>query len=145
MYGAKILARLYGWFHAACHSLHKTFAGVRDRFALITNSSHYKPFRLSLQTLSAACPICSIYFSQPFAHYSIVTPPSSPKKALLYFTYLLRRMPIRRMTAVDCERTNQFRVCPLVWNESVWQGDLSSRGFDCVSVMVSGMEEGWLC
>ena len=34
---------------------------------------------LSLQTLPAACPTCSTHFSQPFAHYSIIMPLSSPK------------------------------------------------------------------
>ena len=39
------------------------------------NSSTTSTRVLSLQTLPAACPICSTYFSQPFAHYSIITPP----------------------------------------------------------------------
>ena len=43
------------------------------------NSSTTSTQFLSLQTLPATCPICSTYFSQPFAHYSIITPPSSPK------------------------------------------------------------------
>ena len=32
---------------------------------------------LSLQNLPAACPTCSTHFSQPFAHYPIITPLSS--------------------------------------------------------------------
>ena len=43
------------------------------------NSSPTSTQILSLQTLLAACPICSTYFSQPFAHYSIITPTSSSK------------------------------------------------------------------
>ena len=39
------------------------------------NSSTTSTQVLSLQTLPAACLICSTYFSQPFAHYSIITPP----------------------------------------------------------------------
>ena len=39
------------------------------------NSSTTSTQVLSLHTLPAACPICSTYFSQPFAHYSINTPP----------------------------------------------------------------------
>ena len=38
------------------------------------NSSTTSTPVLSLQTLPAACPVCSTYFSQPFAHYSIITP-----------------------------------------------------------------------
>ena len=34
----------------------------------------------SLPTLPAACPTCSTHFSQPLAHYSTITPPSSPKQ-----------------------------------------------------------------
>ena len=38
------------------------------------NSSTTSTQVLSLPTLPADCPICSIYFSQPFAHYLIITP-----------------------------------------------------------------------
>ena len=38
------------------------------------NSSTTSTQVLSLQTLPAACPICSTYFSQPFAHYTIIMP-----------------------------------------------------------------------
>ena len=43
------------------------------------NSSPPSTQVLSLETLPAASPICSTYFSQPFANYSIITPPTSPK------------------------------------------------------------------
>ena len=39
------------------------------------NSSTTSTQVLSLQTVPAACPICLTNFSQPFAHYSIITPP----------------------------------------------------------------------
>ena len=43
-----------------------------------TNSSTTSAQVLSLETLPAARPICSTYFTQSFANYSIITPHSAP-------------------------------------------------------------------
>ena len=58
------------------HLPHKQPSPIAVSTPLTTpNSSTTSTQVLSLQTLSDACPICSTYFSQPFAHYSIITPP----------------------------------------------------------------------
>ena len=57
------------------HLPHQQYSPIAASTPLTTpNSSTTSTPVLSLQTLPAACPICLTYFSQPFAHYSIITP-----------------------------------------------------------------------
>ena len=58
------------------HLPHQQLSSITASTSLTTlNSSTTSTPVLLLQNLPAACPICSTYFSQPFTHYSIITPP----------------------------------------------------------------------
>ena len=62
------------------HLPHQQPSPIAVSMPLITpNSSTTSTQVLSLQTLPAACLVFLTYFSQPFAHYSIITPLYSPK------------------------------------------------------------------
>ena len=71
------------------------------------NSSTTSTQVLSLQTLPAACPICSTYFSQPFVHYSIITPPSSPKPIIPLALLPLLGSPLK---------SSVLRPLSAIWN-----------------------------
>ena len=79
------------------------------------NSSTTSTQVLSLQTLPAACPICSTYFSQVFAHDSIITPPSAPKpiNPLALLPYL--GSPLK---------SSVLSLPSAIWNAPTWHHDL---------------------